>query len=275
MLFLTKDEHRIVLDRLVTLGKSITGVPTHDAGIEFTSLLSCFHLHCIGAAQSILALETQFGSEWFPTTTGYIIARSIFEVDVTSHYIALDPTNRSRQYIDFEKVILKNKLEAVERNLTSPNVSWKEGAMLEFQNYWAPKKASIDAEYSLISSQFEVGGKRVRNWSGKSLYGMAKAVDHVEAYESYYSDLSSFAHVDVMMANRFLRNDGLSKGDGPAWSMRAEEGDVGKVYLYADTFLTCFLMLLGKEFKFWDDKKVLECWNFPEAAGRESKITRK
>jgi hypothetical protein len=100
---------------------------------------------------------------------------------------------------------------------------------------------------------------------------MAKEVDHVEAYDIFYADLSSFAHVNVMLANRFLRLKGLVDGDGPGWSQRANEYDVANTFRYAATFLTCFLELFGKTFGLWNAEQVRVCWEFPEAEGRMPK----
>jgi hypothetical protein len=270
MIFLTTDEHRKVVERLVSLQSSAKGVHIHASGAEYTSLMSCFAMHCRGAAESVLALHDRFGTDWFPATTGYLIVRSMFEVDVTSHYITQEPCKRSRQYIDFENVIRKNTLEAVERHRTSKNSTWREGMQLRYNQEYAPQKSKIDAEYARVRSQFEdKNGKRAKSWSGKSIYAMAKEVDHLEAYEIFYADLSSFAHVNVMLANRFLRTKGLIDGDGPAWSMRADEFDVASVFRYAAIFFTCFLELFGKEFKLWDASQVRACWDFPDAEGRK------
>ena len=70
---------------------------------------------------------------------------------------------------------------------------------------------------------------------------MAKEVNHAEAYDIFYADLSSFTHVNVMLANRFLQ----LKSDGPTWSMRAHEYDVGNVFRYAAIFLDCFLKIIN------------------------------
>jgi hypothetical protein len=193
----------------------------------------------------------------------------LFEVDVTAHYITQDPIGRSRRYIDFEHVIRKTTLEAVERHRASKEPSWREAMQLLYNHKYAPQKAKIDADYARVRSQFEnKKGKRGTSWSGKSLYAMAKEVDHLEAYEIFYADLSSFAHVNVILANRFLRLKGLS-GDGPVWSQRANEFDVANVFRYAAIFLTCFLELFGKEFGLWDTGRIEACWNFPEAEGRK------
>ena len=67
-----------------------------------------------------------------------------------------------------------------------------------------------------------------------------------------------------MLANRFLR----MKTDGPTWTQRASEYDVGHVFRYAAIFLTCFLDLFGKEFGTWDAAQVQACWDIPEAKNR-------
>jgi Family of unknown function (DUF5677) len=143
--------------------------------------------------------------------------------------------------LHFEHVIQKKTLEAIERHRTSGNSSWREGLELLYKSEYAPRKRKIDSDYANVRSQFEdKNGKRATSWSGKSLYSMPKAVDHLEAYEIFYADLSTFAHVNVMLANRFLRLQGW-KGHGPLWSQRADEFDVAHVFQYAATFLTCFL----------------------------------
>jgi hypothetical protein len=264
MKYLTAEEHRRVVERLLALLSNVKGVEKHAAGIEYTSLLMCFAMHSKGACESILALNRTFSSDWFPSSTGYLIVRSLFEIDVTAHYITQAPVERSRQYIDFEHVINKKTLEAVERHRMSKNSTWREGMQLLYQHEYASRKALIESNYAKIRSKFEnKNGKRAISWSGKTIAAMAKEVDHVESYEVFYADLSSFAHVNVMLANRFLRLEGW-KGKGPLWSQRADEFDVAQVFQYAATFLTCFLELFGKEFKLWDKSRVMACWEEEE-----------
>ena len=100
-----------------------------------------------------------------------------------------------------------------------------------------------------------------QNWSGKTVRQMAAEVDHVEAYDVFYPELSSFTHVDVHLANRFLQ----ARPDGPVWSQRAEEGDVGNVYRHAASFLTCYLELFSCHFKTWSHAEVQECWHMKTA----------
>lgn len=268
MKYLTTDEHREVVERLVAMAKAQRGFCDHVAGVEYTSLMVCFMMHMVGAAESLLALAKQFGDEWFPATTGYLIARSLFEIDVNAHYISADPVVRSRRYIDFEHVIRKNTLEAIERHRATAESSWREGLELMYNMEYGPRKVTIESDYDRVRSQFESAkGKRANNWAGKSIREIAIEVNHLEAYDIFYADLSSFTHVNVMLANRFL----CMKDDGPMWSMRADEFDVGNVFRYTATFMSCFLELFGNQFALWDKTKVMACWDFPEADGRKQK----
>lgn len=265
MKYLTTDEHREVVRRLVAVPKSFSGCHDHPSGFQYTSLMVCFMMHSVGAAESLLTLHDRFKDDWYPATTGYLIVRSLFEVDVNAHYISADPEARSRRYIDFEHVIQKNTLEAVERHRVSGSPSWREGLQWMYNMDYAPRKVQIDTAYDGVRSQFEnAKGKRATNWAGISIKEMAAQVDHLEAYEIFYADLSAFTHVNVKLANRFLR----LKENGPTWSMRSNEFDVGNVFRYAAIFMSCFLELFGAQFGIWGKERVMACWDFPAANGR-------
>lgn len=258
MKYLTIDEHREVVRRMTELIRTRNEFPTHTAGIEYTSLMTCLLLHNMSAADSLITLHKHYGNDWFPVTTGYLVTRSMLEADVTAHYLSADPTNRSRRYIDFEYVIRKNALEAIEQHRVSDDPSWREGLQLMYNHEYAPCKAEIDANYNSVRSMFETAkGKRAMSWSGKSIRQMAEEVKHLESYDIFYTHLSAFTHVNIELANRFLRFGET----GPTWSARANEFDVGNVFRYAATFLTCFLQLFGKEFGAWDDSRVMTCWD--------------
>lgn len=273
MLYLTADEHRQVLQRLIRLHSSVSGgIVTHKAGMEYTSLMVSLGLHSRGAAESILALHRQFGYDWFPVTTGCVIVRSQFEVDVTAHYLARDPVALSRRYIEFGHVIRKKELDTVKRHRTSKEPSWREAAEAKYKHFYALEEKEIERRYSAVRENFEDKKGRLSNsWSGKSLAQMAREVDHVEAYDVFYADLSSFAHANVAMADHFLRLKGL-KGDGPGWSQKSDEGRVANVFRYAAIFMTCFLTLFGKEFSLWDAAEVDSAWSFAETKNRQPKF---
>ena len=81
-------------------------------------------------------------------------------------------------------------------------------------------------------------------------------VDHEEAYDVFYSYLSSFAHADIHLVDHFLKLG----PDGAEWSTRSDEAHVGNVFRYAATFLTCFLGLLGEQFHTWSEADTRMCW---------------
>lgn len=252
--------HRRVLYALSNLGQSIKGVHTHPAGLEYTSLMSSFLMHSVSGARALLALYESSGIEWFPVTVGYGIARSMFEADVTAHYITLSPQERARQYILFEHVLNKQAMDVCDKHRKSGDPSWREAMEIEWHAKWMEREQEINDKFAEVAPLFTSGGKRARlfhNWSGKSIYQLAVDVHHEEAYEIFYSQLSSFAHGDVHMANRFLR----LQPDALYWTQRANSQDVGEVLHGASSFLTCFLKLFGLQFGVWSIAAIDACWD--------------
>jgi hypothetical protein len=254
---LTVSEHRDVLAALVSLGQSVDTYPVHRAGLGFTSLLVCFHLNQLAGARSILALASEFDLGWFPVGPGYAIARSLFETDINAHYIAADPASRSRRYIDFVHVLNKREMDACSRHRSSPVPSWKASLEATWLQKWSEREAKVNADFDAVAAQFRLGTKVCRSWSGKSLREMAVEVKHEEAYDVFYAYLSSFAHADIRLADRYLRAD----ESGPVWTGRAEEYHVGNVFRHAASFLTCFLELVAREFGVWDVGAPERCWD--------------
>ncbi len=258
----TVEQHQQVVENLVALARSVDGMRYHSAGPEYTSLMVCFLLHNLSVAKALLSLRDSFGNEWFPCTAGYVIVRSMFETEVTAHYISKSPRDRSRRYIDFGHILSKREMDICRKHRESRSPQWREVMNLMWDNVWASKENEIHSKYSAVRSTFETvtkkGGKReLHNWSGKTFRQMAVEVDHEEAYDVFYAELSSFTHVDVRLADRFLR----IHPNGLSWSLRSSESDVGNVFRYAASFLTCFLELLAEQFSVWKKEDVRKCWD--------------
>ncbi len=277
MLYLTVDQHRQVLQRLTDLarGRLETGrLPLPRAELEFTSLMLCFLFHNLSAAETLLRISSSFGGDWFPVTVGYAIARTMFEADVTAHFIAQAPDERARQYIDFAKVLNKKCMDACREHRNSKDPQWREAMDLVWKHRWADRENDILKEFDAVAPGFtrtnRSGARTVfQNWAGKTLRQMAAEVEHLEAYDISYGELSSFAHVDVHLADRFLK----LRADGPLWSMRAEEGDVGNVFRHAAAFLDCYLTMFGKQFKTWAEADVQDCWLLKPDEGQKANST--
>jgi len=261
---LTLQQHTTVLKRLVRLAKRFRGGTKHSAGFEYSSLMTCFLMNNVSSAEAILALGQHFGEGWFPVPAGYSLTRLLFETEVTAHYLARDPVERSRKYVDFANVLRKREMDAHAKHRNSSHPSWKEAMQMVWDLQFAEEESEINRRYAAVISSFEQpadrkGKKKVfEKWSGLSIRQMALKVDHEEAYDVFYSFLSSFSHADIRVADRFLK---LGPG-GPVWSMKAEEFDVGNVFRYAAIFLTCFLQLFGREFGTWSEKEVDARWDF-------------
>jgi hypothetical protein len=259
--FLTVEQHQEVLSRLAALGRQVDKIPEHSAGFEYTSVMMCFLMHNISAAESLHRISTPHGNEWYPVTVGYAIARTMFEVDVTAHYVSQAPAERAHRYIAFGAILTERQLDACAKHRGSSKPLWREGMNLLWDNYWANREAAVRGKSAAVSPLFKrstKAGKGIpfQNWSGKTIRQMAIEVDHVEAYDVFYSELSSFAHADVHLADRFLK----VRPQGPTWSRRADEYDVGNVFRHAANFLTCYLELFGGAFDSWSKADVLKCW---------------
>jgi len=85
-----------------------------------------FMLHNLTAAETLLRLAHFPGNDWFPVTIGYVIDRSIFEVMINAHYIAKDPVQRSRQYIEYKHVIDHKSLEVFRKHRNTKDALWRE-----------------------------------------------------------------------------------------------------------------------------------------------------
>ncbi len=255
--------HRQVLHTLSMLAQSIKGVRTHSAGLEYTSLMSSFLMHNVSGARSLLALYELSGVEWFPVTVGYGIARTMFEVDVAAHYISQSPQERASQYILFEHILNKQAMDVCNKHRRSVDPSWREAMEIEWQAKWEKREQEINDKFIEFAPFFTSSGKNGRlfhNWSGKSIRQLAVEVAHEEAYDIFYSELSSFTHADVRLANRSLR----LRPDGPSWTQRANEPDVGEVLHNAASFLTCYLKHFGSQFGILDAVAVDACWDVEE-----------
>jgi hypothetical protein len=262
VLFLTTEQHQEVVQRLLDLGRNhVDRIPFHAAGVQYTSLMVSFLLHNLSVAENLLRISKSLGNDWFPVTIAYPIVRTMFETDVVGHYISQAPADRAREYIDFTAILNKRQMDACLEHRNSKDPQWCEAMTLLWDHEWKPRKADILMKFNAVAPKFtrkNRNGKETifQNWSGKTLRQMASEVDHIEAYDIFYSELSSFTHVDVKLADPFLKH----RPEGMLWSQRAEDGDVGNVFRHAASFLTCYLELFARQFATWSEQSVQKCW---------------
>ena len=261
MQFLTFQQHEAVLTRLSSLPRPFTSIQTHPAGWDYTSLMVWFLLHNLSAAESLFRLSSSFGYTWFPAIVAYTVARTMFEIDVTSHYISRSPADRASQYIEFSAMLSKREMEACRAHRDSPDSEWREAMNRVWTNDWAAREQQIQERYEAVRSKYTRTTGRGKsqefaNWSGKSLRQMAREVDHLEPYDIFYAELSSFTHADVRLADRFLK----VRPEGPMWTQRTKEADLGHAFRFAAIFLTCNLELFASEFGLWTRDDVENCW---------------
>jgi hypothetical protein len=265
-LFLTVEQCQESLVRLLALSRRASNREwAHQSSFAYHSLMVCFLLQEMSSAESILRLAKSFGHEWFPINIGYMIIRSMFEVEITARYISKEPNARSKKYIDFSNVLRKQEVDAIIKHKDTDRSEWRPSLQLQYKHIWEKQVDDINKNFDKVRSEFEEKSKRGRthsfqNWSGKSIKEMARDVNQELEYEIEYSKLSSFVHADIRLAGRFLK----AKGAEPYWSLKNEEIAVGLVFDRSASYFASFLRFIGNEFKLWTDKDIDSCWEFKD-----------
>lgn len=258
--FTIKQQQNLLQD-LVAFARKKNEVQTHNSGIEYTSLMISLLLHNMNAAETLLRLVKSFGNDWFPVTIGYVVDRSIFEVMINAHYISNKPAKRAHQYIEYIHVLKKKTLDIFRKHRNTKDPLWYEfiNQVLEYE--LENQAFKIYEEYERVKTNFQRVNKKgktiaLNNWAGKTIRDMACEVDHEIEYDLFYSDLSSYTHCNVKLADQFLR----FTPSGLSWTQRADGFHVGNVFRYAATFFSCFLVLFGNQFNVWTKQDVGNIW---------------
>ena len=82
--YLTPEEHQSVVRNLIKFEEKVNITQYHKAGVEYTSLMVCFLSQNFVAAKSLFKLQESLGRDWFPSTIGYAIVRTMFEVNINA-----------------------------------------------------------------------------------------------------------------------------------------------------------------------------------------------
>jgi hypothetical protein len=270
---LTADEHFQVLVNLTELGKTAGTITSRRFGKDYPFLMGCFLAHNLTCAETLIDLQKLRKCDDFPVAVGYSIVRTMFEIDVNAHFITIDPSKRSQQYVNFRKVLVKNEMESIRKHLGSLQGNWGEACNAMWENSWSRRDKEILEDANLACEWMKSEGLKPSKWkwSGLDVKTMSEQVDHTEAYDILYSKLSSFSHMDVTAATRYAHSD----GKGLVINRRSRELEVADVFRYADTFMTCFLELFGKQFGSWSKAKVVKCWDSVSTKHASPGITRK
>lgn len=256
----TTEQAISVTEKLNTLAREkVFGkekIRTHVEGFKYTSLMMCFGSHIYVSIGALLHLKKHF-EECFPTTVGFVILRTMFEVLIEAHYISKDPKARVDAYIDYGTVLNYQRYERFKKYQDSGN---------ELLRFWIKSQLNtlgnkkVDESFQKIKTNFEYKdkhGKRklFQNWAGKSLKDKAREVDHELEYDHYYTNFSNFTHANIKLADRFLKFGET----GSYWSIKAEDSDVGFIFLYASELFACYLSLMNKQFNLGIEYEINDC----------------
>jgi hypothetical protein len=222
-------------------------IKIHEAGISYTSLMICFRMHIVRS----MLLMTKFyelSPNYFPVINAYLILRTMFEIDINAHYISQDPERRANQFIDYGNIIDKKKFDKYLKHKDTKKQDWAEFINAILNYHYFSEKNKIVENYENVKAKFEYmdkkgAKKQFSNWANKSLFEMAREVDHEIEYDFYYSRYSDFVHGNIKLADRFLK----TKDNKMWWSGKAYEPEVAFIFRDASAIFGCFLSLFGKQ----------------------------
>jgi hypothetical protein len=260
MILLTTDQHQNVLLNLHRLGRDqVSELPFHSAGPEYTSLMIGFLLQNLQCAGTLLRLVDTFTNEHYPVDIGFTIAGKMFETDVTAHYVSQYPIERTRDYLAYSDVLVKQRMDAYARHCKGKHP--ESVLSLGWKNYWAKHQRDVNRKFLAVADRFRLtdrDGRRAdfSNWSGLTLQEMAATVQHNETFDIFMAELAAVKHVDISLADRFLQ----PLPDGQVWFQSADDLEVCNVFRHAATFFTCFLKLFGQQLNTWTADEVQGCW---------------
>jgi len=251
-----------IVSRLHSVGtQKSPEIHDHPVGWEYSSLMRCFLLHILTSVEIMLKLY-QDSPDYFPVTNAYILLRSMFELNITARYISQDPRRRSTAYIDYGCVLSRRRFEKHLKHRNTKREEWRDlvRAMLSYE-FNPKRRQEISQNYEKVRQKFEFVDKKGRvrqfpNWANKSLRQMANEVDHDLEYDLLYSKYSDITHGTVRLADRFLK----IRHRRMSWSTGSQEPDVAFLFRDVGGILSCFLLLLGRQFRLQLDEDIKKCW---------------
>lgn len=266
--YLTTEQQIELVRRLLKLADtkfaSAKSIKYHKEGVEYTSLMVCFFLHICSVVDSLLKLFN-INPQFFPVPIAFILARSIFETNITALYISKEPRQRALAFIEYGNIVKEERFRRLLKYKDTNVEPWAAFVNLVLSEEYYPKQDKIEAGLKKVKPMFEfvtkAGKKKMfTNWANKSMREMAIEVNHEIEYDIFYPELSNFTHNNIHLADLFL----TTRDDSPFWTTRADEGNIGYVFGHVATFFSCFLTLMSRQFNLGIEKDIDECWNLDE-----------
>lgn len=253
----TKEQAITVAEKMNTLAREKVfkeKISLQKKGIGYTALMMSFGCHMLVSVETLLCLKKHF-SEFFPTTVAYTVLRTMFETLIEAHYISKNPEERVNAYIDYGAVLDYQRYKRLKEYKCSED---------DFLKFWIDEQIKVmkkaEESFEKIKKKYEHKNKYgkvkiFRNWANKSLEEKAKEVNHGLEYTHYYANFSNFTHANIKLTQRFMKFDKM----GTYWSTKADDIDVGFIFLYASELFACFLTLFSKQFNLKIENEINNC----------------
>lgn len=145
----------------------------------------------------------------------FMLARTLFELMVTTVYILQDPTeDRLTRYVSHDWVTRKEMYD----NIVS-NDALLAGFNKEIESGDRPNTvAEVEAEYKKVMEKYKYQNG---TWSDKSIKGMSESIGRLDAYNTVYKLQCTLGHTNARSMNEYvsITDRGTILNIGPNWDL--------------------------------------------------------
>lgn len=145
----------------------------------------------------------------------FMLARTLFELMLTTVYILQDPTeDRLTRYASHDWVTRKQMYD----NIVSSD-SLLAGFNTEIESGDRPNTvAEVEAEYKKVMEKYKYQNG---TWSDKSIKGMSEAIGRLDAYNTVYKLQCTLGHTNARSMNEYvsITDRGTILNIGPNWDL--------------------------------------------------------
>lgn len=197
-----REQYKILFgynDELRTIVESVLDHHRHPQNLREGFLLFAFGKAYKTHAAILILCAQGYGED------ASVLARTLFELAISSHYIHSDGTGRNAlRFFEYDWVI-REKMYA--------RLSKSDELKKAFEKRLANSKAGDISVDDIMREAKRVRDgytkdERGKGWSGKTMKEMAEIVGRSDAYETAYFLQCNIAHSAVSTAQEYMREDG-------------------------------------------------------------------
>ncbi len=132
----------------------------------------------------------------------FMLARTLFELMVTTAYILKDPTDEKLvRYMEYDWVTRKEMYDYV---ASKDELLEELNKVIESKSNDLQTVAEVKREYDRVMSEYKYDARF--KWSDKSIQGMADSVGRLDAYKTVYRIQCTVSHTSARSINEYVKD---------------------------------------------------------------------